>query len=126
MTGPDLAPEPVNDFAATVVVITREGMGHAELTLQQKLLRAFLTLLLESDQYPRAICFYTEGVQLVVEGSPVLDLLKSLESRGIPLIICQTCLNHFQIGEKRQVGLVGGMGDIIAAMATARKVITLS
>lgn len=126
MTGPALAPEPVNDFAATVLVITSEGMGHAEPALQQKLLRTFLTLLLESAQFPRAICFFTEGVRLIAEGSPVLDLLESFESRGIPLIVCQTCLNHFQIGEKRRVGLVGGMGDIIAAMATAGKVITLS
>ena len=126
MTEPALTPEPVNDFASTVLVITREGMGHAEPALQLKLLRTFLTLLLESAQSPRAICFYTEGVRLVVEGSPLLDLLQSLESRGVPLIVCQTCLNHFQIAEKRRVGLVGGMGDIIAAMATAGKVITLS
>ena len=119
-------PEPVNDFAATILVITREGMGHAEPALQQKLLRTFPMLLLESAQLPHAICFYTEGVRLVIDGSPMLDLLQSLKSKGVPLIVCQTCLNHFQISEKRRVGLVGGMGDIIAAMATAEKVITLS
>ena len=77
-------PEPVNDFAATILVITREGMGHAEPALQQKLLRTFLMLLLESSQLPRAICFYTEGVRLVIDGSPMLDLLQSLESKAFP------------------------------------------
>ncbi len=85
----------------------------------------FLTLLLEGDQLPRAICFYTEGVKLVSEGSPVLDLLQALEARRVPLIVCQTCLNHFQLADKLKAGLVGGMGDIIAAQAKAAKVITL-
>ena len=62
-------PEPVNDFAATMLVITCECMDHAETALQQKLLRTFLTLLLESSQLPRAICFYTQGVRLVILGA---------------------------------------------------------
>jgi hypothetical protein len=114
-----------NDFGATAILITREGMGLAEPALQQKVLRTFLTLLVENAQHPRAICFYTEGVRLVAEGSPVLDLLGELEARRVPLIVCQTCLNHFELAEKREVGLVGGTGDIIAAMATAAKVITI-
>jgi hypothetical protein len=31
-----------------------------------------------------------------------------------------------QLGEKRRAGLVGGMGDVIMAMATAQKVLALS
>ncbi len=46
-------------------------------------------------------------------------------ARRVPLIVCQTCLNHFQLAGKLKVGLVGGMGDIIAAQAEAAKVITL-
>ncbi len=114
-----------NEFAGTVLLLTREGMGHAELALQHKVLRTFLTLLLEGNQLPRAICFYTEAVKLITEGSPVLNLLQALEARRVPLIVCQTCLNHFQLADKLNVGLVGGMGDIIAAQAAAAKVITL-
>ncbi len=125
MTNPSPSQEHPNDFAATVLLLTREGMGHAEPALQHKVLRTFLTLLLEGDQLPRAICFYTEAVKLVTEGSPVLDLLQALEARRVPLIFCQTCLNHFQLADKLKVGLVGGMGDIIAAQAQAAKVITL-
>jgi DsrE/DsrF-like family len=125
MTTTSPSQEHRNDFAATVLLLTREGMGHAEPELQHKVLRTFLTLLFEGDQLPRAICFYTDGVKLVTEGSPVLDLLQALEARRVPLIVCQTCLNHFQLAEKLKVGLVGGMGDIIAAQAKAAKVITL-
>jgi len=125
MTTTNPSQEHPNDFAATVLLLTREGMGQAEPALQHKVLRTFLTLLFEGDQLPRAICFYTEGVKLVTEGSPVLDLLQALEVKRVPLIVCQTCLNHFQLADKLKVGLVGGMGDIIAAQAEATKVITL-
>jgi hypothetical protein len=116
---------PSSELANAALLITREGLGHAEPALQQKLLRTFLTLLLENGQMPRAICFYTEGVKLLTEGSAVLDLLQELEARRVPLIACQTCLNHFGLAERLRVGLVGGMGDIIAAMASSAKVITL-
>ena len=74
---------------------------------------------------PGVICFYTSGVKMVVEGSPVLDLLKSLETRGVRLIVCKTCLDHYGLLEKVRVGIIGGMGDIIAAQWLADKVITL-
>jgi intracellular sulfur oxidation DsrE/DsrF family protein len=74
---------------------------------------------------PAAICFYTDGVKLVVEGSPVLEPLKSLEARGVHLIICSTCLSYFGLEDKVRVGVVGGMTDIIEAQWRAGKVITL-
>ncbi len=109
----------------TVIVITRDGMGSAEVDLQRKLLGTYLTLLLESGKLPGAICFYTGGVRAVIEGSPVLDQLRELERRGVHLIICQTCINHFSLADRVRVGLVGGMGDILAAQSAAAKVITL-
>ncbi len=110
---------------ATIVVVTNDGMGHAEQALRHKLFRTWLTLLLENGVLPDAICFYTEGVRMVVEGSPVLDLLRKLEARKVHLISCGTCLNHFGLMDRVAVGVVGGMPDILAAQLQSRKVITL-
>jgi hypothetical protein len=41
------------------------------------------------------------------------------------LIVCSTCLNYFNLTDKVQVGIVGGMGDILEAQIKADKVITL-
>jgi len=109
----------------TVILITRNGMGDAEPELQLKLITTYLKLLDESNAYPAVISFYTNGVRLVVDGSPVLDTLKSLEAKGVRLILCSTCLNYFNLTEKVQVGIVGGMTDIIEAQRRAGKVITL-
>ena len=109
----------------TVILIPREGMGQADLELQHKLIGTYLTLLNEHSYLPAAICFYTEGVKLVVEGSPVIEQLMALESKGVRLIICSTCLNYFGVQDQVRVGITGGMTDIIEAQWRAAKTITL-
>ena len=61
----------------------------------------------------------------VDRAAPVIEQLKSLEAKGVHLVVCQTCLNHFGLGDKVEVGIVGGMTDIIEAQWRADKVVTL-
>ena len=114
-----------SSLSDSVILLTREGMGSADAALQHKLLDTYLNLLLKNGSYPNAICFYTEGVRLVVEGSPHLEQLSRLEQRGVRLIICSTCLTYFGLTDKVKVGIVGGMADILEAQARAGKVISL-
>ena len=114
-----------SSFDNTVLLITRQGMGSADEALQQKLLDKYLELLLANGSLPAAVCFYTDGVKLVVEGSPLLERLSQVEKKGVRLIVCSTCLSYFGLTEKVKVGIVGGMPDIIEAQAKAAKVITL-
>jgi hypothetical protein len=109
----------------TVLLITRFGMGEAEPELQKKLITTYFKLLDENDIRFAAICFYTEGVRLAVSGSPVLDQLKSLEQKGVRLILCSTCLEFFHLTSQEQVGIIGGMADILEAQRLAGKVISL-
>jgi hypothetical protein len=111
--------------ADTVILITRNGMGEADQVLQHKLIATYLNLLVENKSLPAAICFYTEGVYLTVEGSPVLVTLQTLERLGVRLILCSTCVNYYELSEKVRVGIVGGMADILEAQLRASKVITI-
>jgi intracellular sulfur oxidation DsrE/DsrF family protein len=109
----------------TTILIPRNGMGEGELELQKKLVKTYFALLDENGQLPAVVCFYADGVHLVVDGSPILDTLKSMEEKGVRLIICNTCLNFYDLTEQVRVGIVGGMTDIIEAQRRAVKVITL-
>lgn len=109
----------------TVILIPNNGMGQADLALQQTLIAKYFDLLLAGGELPNAICFYTEGVKLTVAGSPVLAQLATLEQKGVRLVICSTCLNFFGLADQVKVGIVGGMGDILEAQTRAEKVITL-
>ena len=111
--------------SSTVVVINNDGIGSVDETLRHKLIGLYLKMLLENELFPGAVCFYASGVKLVAEGSPVLDTLKTLEAKGVHLIICITCLQYFGLTEKVAVGVQGGMNDIVLAQWMAAKVITL-
>ena len=100
-------------------------MGEADRELRHTLLSTYLNLLDDNDVLPGAICFYAEGVKPVGEGSGVLDVLTSLEDKGVDLVICNTRLKYYSLTEKVRVGVVGGMTDIITAQWKADRVITL-
>ena len=108
----------------TVLLFTRNGLGAAPLELQQKLAAKFLQLNREANILPAKILFYTDGVKLACEGSPIISELKALKDRGVELILCSTCLDYFGLRDKVQVGIVGGMPDIIEALNAAQKVIS--
>jgi selenium metabolism protein YedF len=111
--------------ANTILLFTRNGLGHGPDELQQRLAEKFLALIAEADLLPAKILFYTDGVKLACTGSPVLPQLQALQARGVELILCQTCLHYFGLAEQVKVGIVGGMGDIVEAMQQAGKVIAL-
>lgn len=108
----------------SLILFTRFGMGDAPAELQQKLASVFLNLL-NRDTFSGVIAFYGEGVKLTCDGSPVLEPLHVLTTQGARLIICQTCLDFFGLRDQVRVGIVGGMGDIVAAMNGADKVISV-
>ena len=110
----------------TVIVINRAGMGHGDTALtRDKLAPAFFNMLDLGDKLPAAICFYAEGVHLTLDDSPVLEELKSLESKGVDLIVCTTCLNFYEAMDRLAVGEAAGMKEIVDAQWGAGKVITI-
>ncbi len=115
----------VGDLSSTVFLVTRNGMGWGDENLQKQLLKNYLNMILENGSFASAICFYTEGVRLVTEGSPVLDALRDLEQKGVQLIVCRTCLAFYGLTASVKVGVVGGLGDILEAEGLAQKVIPL-
>jgi intracellular sulfur oxidation DsrE/DsrF family protein len=109
----------------SIILASNYGMGKADETLQLTLIEKYFELLLQNKNLPAAICFYTDGVKLVCEGSPVLKQLRELEARKVRLVVCSTCLNYFELNDKVRVGVVGGMGDILEAQSSAEKVISI-
>jgi hypothetical protein len=107
------------------VLITQDGMGHADTELKHKLVRTYLDLLSLEDPLPDTICFYTEGIRMVIEGSPVLEELGALQRQGVRLIVCRTCVDHFGVADKVRVGEVGNMKEILTAQWDAEKVVTI-
>jgi sulfur relay (sulfurtransferase) complex TusBCD TusD component (DsrE family) len=109
----------------TVYLFTRNGLGHAQADLQLVLVKKFLALTLESGQLPGKVLFYTDGVRLACQGSPVLEELEKMQTAGVELVLCKTCLDTFGLLDQVRVGVVGGMGDILETLQKAEKVVSL-
>jgi intracellular sulfur oxidation DsrE/DsrF family protein len=106
----------------TIVVLNKDQMGHGDRVLGQKVLGTFLKKSIALKQFT-AIVLFNSGVQLVAEGSPVLAELRLLEERGVDVIPCGTCLNHY--GVTPAVGEVSDMDTIVQELDRAAKVITI-
>ena len=61
----------------------------------------------------------------MVEGSQVLEDLQALRERGMEILVCGTCLGHYELKEKIVVGEVSNMYTIAETMLGAGKVVSL-
>lgn len=102
-----------------VLVLNRLFMGTGSEELGKILMQACINSLVETTPLPSAILFYNAGVNLVCESSPVLPALRDLESRGIRMLVCGTCLDYFDLKQKLLVGRVSNMYDIMQTIASA-------
>lgn len=109
----------------TLLLINNKSMGHGDDDLGDILLQNYLNLLLQEKMLPDVIALYNSGVQLVSANSHVAHLMKNMESQGVQIIACKTCINHFNLKDKQVVGKAGSMLDIVTLQNEADKVITL-
>lgn len=101
----------------------RMGFGDDELGL--KLMISFLKTLEEMGPELWRLVFVNNGVKLTVQDSEVLPILKKYTKKEITIMVCGTCLTHFNLLKKKKVGETTNMLDIVTAMQLADKVITI-
>jgi selenium metabolism protein YedF len=109
-----------------LVLVGTDRLGTGDDTLGRKLLTNFLGTLKEMGPELWCLVLLNAGVQLAVAGSEVLAPLKELQESGVMILVCGTCLNHFNLLEQKQVGETTNMLDIITHMQLADKVIPLT
>ena len=116
--------EPMNGTErGRVVVLSSDEMGEKDSTLGRLLMKGFIYALTEQERLPETILLYNGGAWLSCEGSDSLEDLRSLESQGVEILTCGTCLNHYGLSEKLAVGSVTNMYQIAQILTEAGKVI---
>ena len=101
----------------------RLGFGDDELGL--KLMINFIRTLKEMGNDLWRLVFVNNGVKLTIDDSAVLDELKDYEAAGLNILVCGTCLDHFNLLKRKAVGQTTNMLDIVTAMQLADKVVSL-
>jgi hypothetical protein len=101
------------ELKGKVLLLNSEGCGTSDSDLGFSILVALLEALPKREDRPAAIIFWNTAVNLLVEGSPMLDRLRRLEESGVQLLIGKLCVNELQLADKIAVGKVVGLGEIL-------------
>jgi selenium metabolism protein YedF len=109
----------------TVIVITGDVLGTGADELGAVLMKSYLYTLAALDQYPTAVILLNSGVKLAVDGAQTVEHLRTLQSKGVEILACGTCLDYYHLKEKLAVGSVTNMYSVIEWMNASGKVITL-
>ena len=120
-----LTEKPDTDLKKIMVMVTNNLIGHGDRELGYKLMISFLKTLKEMGNELWRLVFINNGVKLTITGSEALPILKELDERDLHILVCGTCLTHFNLLDKKQVGETTNMLDIVTAMQLADKVISI-
>lgn len=108
-----------------MVMVGNDCMGHGDDDLGEKLMMSFLKTLKEMGDELWRLVFVNNGVKLTIEGADVLPVIQELDKEGVHILVCGTCLTHFDLLNQKQVGETTNMLDIVTAMQLADKVINI-
>jgi selenium metabolism protein YedF len=106
-----------------VVLISSDKMGSGSDELGSILIKAFINTIKEVKPLPAKIIFYNSGILLIIEGSPLVTSLKELESLGVEILVCGTCVDYYHKKDIIRVGAVSNMYTILESLGAADRII---
>ena len=106
-----------------LVVLSGNVMGTGDAKLGTSLMKAFVFALTKQERLPDTVLCYNTGAYLTCEGADTLEDMKLLESEGVTILTCGTCLDFYDLKEKLAVGGVTNMYDIVERMENAAQII---
>lgn len=125
ITKEDMLPEKDTLRASTVVVVKSNVLGQGDDKLGSILMKSFMFTLTQMEEEIKTLIFLNSGVLLATAGSDLIEHIKLLESNGVEVLSCGTCLDFYGLLDKLQVGVVGNMYTIAEEMLHASKVIIM-
>lgn len=118
-------PESKPSFKDLVLCIGNDKLGSGEDQLGEILMKGYFYTLTENRPFPKALLFLNRGVFLTVESSEVLNHIRTLESEGVEILSCGTCLDYYKIKDRLAVGGVSNMYTMVDTMNNAKNTIIL-
>ena len=120
---PETACAPDTRKKGMLVVLSANTMGTGDEKLGKALMKAFVFALTKQDVLPETVLCYNTGAYLTSEGADTLEDLKLLESEGVTILTCGTCLDYYGLKDKLAVGGVTNMYDIVERMEAAAAIV---
>ncbi len=114
-----------NNSNDLVVLISTDKFGEGSEELGKLLMKSYVYALTEVMPQPTALIFLNSGVKLTIKDSEVIDHIRTLESRGVEVLSCGTCLDYYKIKDQLAVGGISNMYTIVEKLNNAGNTIKL-
>jgi selenium metabolism protein YedF len=118
--------KPAGNGQKILVLLAADRLGKGDDELGQRIVINFIRTMKEMGDDLWRLVLLNSGVKLAVEGSEALPQLQALAGEGLGILVCGPCLKTFNLLEKKQVGELTSMLDIVTSMQLADKVISLT
>ncbi|MCX7918743.1 MAG: transcriptional regulator [bacterium] len=107
-----------------IVLLSSTGLGSGDQQLGELIMANFLRLLPDQPNPPKKLICWNAAVKLLTTDSPVFNHLQKIESAGIEILACRTCVEFFGLEEKIAVGKISTM-QVIQQLLLENDVITV-
>jgi intracellular sulfur oxidation DsrE/DsrF family protein len=108
-----------------VILVNSDKLGEGDGQLGESVLETFFTLLKQREELPHAVFCMNRGVFALTDESFVSVHLKEMAEKGVQVYACKTCVEHYQLEEKLNVGSISSMGHFIE-LAAQYEVLTIA
>ena len=99
------------------IFLKSDKIGDGE--LGSMLSKGFLNAISQQEESPKSIICVNSAVLLTTsEDEEIIQILKSIESKGVKIYSCGTCLDFYDLRDNLKVGIAGN------AMDTAKMLLT--
>ncbi|AIM17407.1 MULTISPECIES: DsrE family protein [Neobacillus] len=108
-----------------VILVSSNQLGNGDKTLGENVLETFFTIVKQKEELPVAVFCMNSGVLTMTENSLVSVHLKEMEEKGVEILACKTCADHYKVSNKLAVGKISGMAEFVD-LAAKYEVLTIS
>jgi selenium metabolism protein YedF len=106
------------------VYVGTDCMGKGDEALGRKLMRGFLRTWIDMPAKPWRMIFINSGVRLTTIDEEAVEAVSLLAEKGVEILSCGTCLEHFGLADRLQAGRATNMFEVIETLNSAAKVIS--
>lgn len=115
--------QPKSNVGAYIIVLGSNSMGCGNDDLGKLLLKGYINTIDQLEKLPKEIICYNSGVTLAIKGSDTAQSLKRVETLGVKIYLCGTCVDFYGLKDSIEIGSVTNMLYIAGVLAGDNQIV---
>lgn len=107
-----------------LLIMGTDVLGKEE-AIGKVLVKGFFETMKVHKQLPHTIFFLNAGVKLTTVNQEIVPILKEIETMGVEIYSCGTCLKYYDLESSLKVGRRGTTNQIVEGLQDFDKVVWL-